>query len=101
MKNPYFLLKETGLPVAYNHFKNEMQLPYLVYRGNGTLNFEADNIVYDSDYLYVVEYYYESKNEEVERQLEDLFNQHEIIWSKTEDVYIYEEDMYIIYYYLT
>lgn len=98
MMNPYRLLTTLELPVSYMKHDREETLPYLVYKGSGSSNFKSDNIVSHSHYMYEVEYYFDRKNEVIERQIETLFNENEIIWEKSEDVYISEEDIFVIYY---
>ena len=99
MKNPYKLLSENlNMEVAYFKFDRPPQLPYLIYAGEGSDNFTADNKVYDSDYNYRVEYYFDRKNEVIERQIEALFDENEIIWSKSADIYIDTERMFAIHY---
>lgn len=100
MNNPYKLLKKTGLPVSYMRNKKEIELPYLIYLGNGSINFKADNKIYNTDNTYIVEYYFKNKNENLERQIEALFNENNIIWEKTEDIFIPDENMIFIRYFL-
>lgn len=100
MNNPYKLLKKTGLQVSYMRNKKEIELPYLIYLGNGSINFKADNKIYNTDNTYIVEYYFKNKNENLERQIEDLFNENNIIWEKTEDIFIPDENMIFIRYFL-
>lgn len=100
MNNPYKLLKKTGLQVSYMRNKKEIELPYLIYLGNGSINFKADNKIYNTDNTYIVEYYFKNKNENLERQIEALFNENNIIWEKTEDIFIPDENMIFIRYFL-
>lgn len=100
MNNPYKLLKKTGLQVSYMRNKKEIELPYLIYLGNGSINFKADNKIYNIDNTYIVEYYFKNKNENLERQIEALFNENNIIWEKTEDIFIPDENMIFIRYFL-
>lgn len=100
MKNPYNLLKNIGIPIAYMKHDKVVDPPFLVYRGSGSDNFGADNTVYNSDYNYTVEYYFITKDEEKEKKLEQLFNDNEIYWEKSEDIYIPSENMYLINYYI-
>lgn len=100
MNNPYKLLKETGLPVSYMRNQKEIELPYLIYLGSGSINLKADNKVYNTDNSYVVEYYFKSKNEHMERKIESLFNDNEVVWEKTEDIFIPDENMIFIRYFI-
>ena len=94
------MLQTLGMPVAYMKHSQPVALPYLIYRGNGSVNLKADNVVYNSDNNYVVEYYFDKKSEATERQIEQLFYQNDIPWEKSEDVYIQTEDMFVIYYFI-
>ena len=96
----YEILKQTGRPVAYHSFKEDTELPFLIWIGAGSKNFGADDKVYHNKYGYVVEYYYEFKDLEMEDKIEELFNSNEIYWQKSEDIYIESERMFVIYYYI-
>lgn len=100
MKNPLNILKELNIPVAYFKFNNRVEPPFLIYRGDGSTNFNADDKVYNASYNYTVEYYFKSKDEYNEIKLEELLNKNEIIWNKSEDIYIPSENMFVIYYFL-
>ena len=39
------LLNTLGVPVAYMLFREPKPLPFIIYRGAGTFNLEADNVV--------------------------------------------------------
>ena len=100
MKNPLDILKKLNMPIAYFKFNKRVNPPFLIYRGDGSNNFKADNVVYNSSYNYNLEFYFKDKNEHKEREIEELLNENEIIWDKSEDVYIPSENIFVIYYYL-
>lgn len=100
MKNPLRLLKKLNMPVAYFKFNKRVNPPFLIYRGDGSANFKADNKVYNSSYNYSLEFYFKEKNENKEREIEELLNENEIIWEKSEDIYIQSENIFLINYYL-
>ena len=93
----YNLLKSTGLPVAYNHFKNPPSLPYIVYLFTYSSNFGADNKVYQKISNYQVELYSDKKDLTSEKLIEDLFDNNDIFYDKTE-TYIDSENFYQVMY---
>jgi len=95
----YEVLKSTGLPCAYSHFKTAQKPPYIVYIGNGQDNFSADNLFYHSINRYQVEYYYKKKDERKERKIETALTNAGYMYEKSEDVYIEDQGLFVIYYY--
>lgn len=79
-------------------FNKTVELPFLIYLGRGSSNLLADNKVYESKYNYTIEYYFNLKDERVEKDIEQLFNDNNIPWEKSEDIFISEENMYLIRY---
>ena len=97
------VLKSTGLPCAYSHFKRgnvPKSPPYLVYLGEGQDVFEADNTHYWKRNRYRVEYYFTDKNEELEAEIEQLLIDNGYLYDKSEDAYIESEGVFVIYYYI-
>lgn len=93
-------LQSTGLPVAYSHFKKAQKPPYLVYIGNGHDVLEADNTHFWRRNTYQIEYYFTEKNEELERQIEDVLLNAGYQYDKSEDVYIQDQNVFVIYFYI-
>jgi hypothetical protein len=96
------LLKTTGLPVAYHHFKNSPEQPppkppYIVYLFSHSSNFGADNQVYSQVDNDQVELYTAKKDQASEKLIEDLFDANDIYWEKTE-TYIESEGLYQVLY---
>lgn len=91
------MLQQTGLPVAYHHFKEAPQLPYVVYLFTDSENFGADNLAYVKNNNYQIELYTALKDPVKEKVLEDLFDSNEIFYEKSE-VYIEKEEIYQILY---
>lgn len=85
--------------ITYNVTKDQ-QLPFLIYRASGSQNFSADNFVYYSEYDYLLEYYFEKKDSETEKEIEEILNDKEIYWTKTDDIYLDEDQMFLIRYYI-
>lgn len=96
-KNPIEIFKDFFLDIEYSvPIKDET--PFLVYRGKGSTNLNAEDQVYYADYDYTIEYYFKYKNEEYERRIEARLNEVGVGWYKSGDIYIEEEGMFVIYY---
>jgi hypothetical protein len=93
----FTLLKSTGLPVAYHHFKTPPEPPYIVYLFSYSSNFGADNKVHGKVNNYQVELYTKTKDPTSEALIEGLFDANEIYWDKTE-TYIESEGLYQVLY---
>ena len=95
--NPAKIFKRFRLPIDYGRTR-EQEPPFLVYTGGGSNNLITDNGVYYSTYDYTVEYYFRVKDERLEQEIEEFFNENGIIWRKSSDVFIREDEIYVIYY---
>lgn len=93
----YNLLKSTGLPVAYHHFDEPPNLPYIIYLFTYSSNFAADGKIYKRFDNYQVELYSEKKDLESEQLIENLFDENDIYYDKSE-TYIESEKMYQVIY---
>lgn len=91
------LLLSTNLPVAYDHWDEPPQFPYLVYLMEVTDNFGADNKVYYEGNSFRVEIYTDIKDLAVEKLVEDTFDNNDIFWERSE-TYIESEKMFQITY---
>lgn len=87
------ILKELGLPVAYRMFQDEQELPYIVFFESQRDSFSADNVTFYSSRQYNIEIYTQTKDFEIEEQLENLLNEKEIFWQQVSDEYIDDEKM--------
>lgn len=96
----YQTLQSTGLPCAYSHFKTAQDPPYIVYIGNGQDVLNADNTHYWRRNTYQVEYYFTTKNESNETDIEDALLENGFIYEKSEDIYIEDQGVFVIYYYI-
>ena len=94
------VLQSTGLPCAYSHFKTAQEPPYIVYIGRRQDVLEADNTHYWRENKYQVEYYYKTKNEQNETDIEDSLLNAGFVYEKSEDVFIEDENVNVIYYYV-
>lgn len=91
------ILERTGLPVAYNCFQTEQQLPFICYMETGTNNFGADNKVYSVIRDITIELYTKTKDIITEMNLEDTLDDYEIFWNK-EETWLDDEKCYMIIY---
>lgn len=94
------LLKTTKLPVAFDHFKTEQELPYLVYIVTGNNNFPADNRMYHTDAVIQLELYTLFKSEDTESTVESVLDGVPFFYTKTEG-YLPDEQMYMVTYQFT
>lgn len=89
-------LKTLGLPVAYDSFKRDYEpdLPFIVYYKTNEETFQADNKNYLSYSDIAIEVYSDFKNEDLERQVEEILNRNELIFRSVEtyweEDYLYE-----------
>lgn len=93
------MLKEAGLPLAYDHFAEgeSPEPPFLIFLFPGSDNMFADNGVYFKISQLNMELYTDKKDPELEEKLEDILTAHEIQWEKSE-VWIDSEKMYEVLY---
>ena len=93
------MLKEAGLPLAYDHFAEgeSPEPPFLIFLFPGSDNMFADNGVYFKISQLNMELYTDKKDPELEEKLEDILTAHEIPWEKSE-VWINSEKMYEVLY---
>lgn len=93
----YNLLQQIKLPLAYNHFKETQNTPYLIYLTEDTSNFGADNKVYFKINNWVIELYTDKKDLNLEAKLEKLLDEAELYYEKYE-AYIDTEKIYQVRY---
>ena len=93
------IMKETGLPFAYDHFAEgeSPDPPFITFLLPGSNNFAADGKVYKKINEVHIELYTDEKNPETEALVEDVLDEHEIFYEKTE-VWIESEKLYEILY---
>lgn len=93
----YNTLLQLGIPVTYSHFKKPAPLPYIIYLGNGSRHFGADNKVYYGIEQVAIELYTENKDTQLECTLQKLLDNNEWFYEKYE-TYIDTEKMYQVRY---
>lgn len=94
------VLDKVGIPTAYQTFKKEQALPYLIFMQTGSNNVSADNVVYYKNNSYVIELYSEDKAFKLEEKIEELLTEHEIYWEKSEDIRLEDEEITQVNYYI-
>lgn len=94
------ILTHTGLPVAYDHFKEKTPLPFISFIQAGTVNINADNKAYYTANKYNIELYTSEKDEKTEDKIQEILNNNEIPWRKSEDIRIETENITEIIYYI-
>lgn len=92
------VLQSTGIPAAYSHFTTDQDPPFIVYLGGGQVQFKADNELYKKANIYQVEYYFKTKDEEAEAEIEQALTDASFFYEKSEDEYITDQDLHVIYY---
>lgn len=92
--------QQTGIPVAYSHFKKAVTPPFIVYMGDGQNQFHAEDTVYWRENEYTVEFYFTKKDEALEASIEDALLAGGFRYTKSEDAFIESEGVFVIYYYV-
>lgn len=90
-------LKEIGLPVAYSHFSDIPNPPYLVYLFSYSNDLIADNVNYKSISNFQIELYTTIKDLPSEKLVEDKLKEIELPFRKLE-TYIDSEKLFQILY---
>ena len=93
------IMKEVGLPFAYDHFAEgeSPEPPFICFLIPGSDNFAADGRVYYKINSVNVELYTDLKDPELEERLETVLDRHGIFYQKSE-VWIEEEKLYEVLY---
>lgn len=80
------ILKEIGIPFAYDHFAEgeSPSLPFICYLTPGTDNFAADGIAYLKVNEINIELYTDFKDLSVERKVESVLDKFGIYYEKLE-----------------
>ena len=94
------LLDTTDLPVAFDHFRTEQALPYLVYIVTGDTVFAADNSAYYTAPVIQLELYTAYKSETTEGAVETVLQSVPFFYTKAEG-YLPDEQMYMVTYTFT
>lgn len=92
------LLKQIKIPVAYDHFIDEVEPPFMAYREKATDNFKADNKVYLFFNAFEIELVTTKKDVELENKISNLLTENEIPYEKTDEIWDNNEKIYHIFY---
>ncbi|NWK10406.1 hypothetical protein [Clostridium cadaveris] len=91
------MLKISRYPVTYSHFKTSPKPPFLVYIRTQSDNFAADNKAYSKLNSYKIELYNSKKDIEVEKIIENIFDENNIFYT-IDEVWIDSEKLYQVSY---
>ena len=93
------ILKETGIPFAYDHFAEgeSPEPPFICYLLPASDNFSADGKVYYKISGVNIELYTDMKDLSAEQKIEAVLDKHGIFYDKTE-VWIESEKLYEVLY---
>lgn len=87
------LLKASGYPVAYSHFKEPQSPPFICYLVNDSNNLMADNKVFKKIDNVSIELYTSKKDLAAESKIEQILDDNEIPY-ETYEVYIDSEKLF-------
>jgi len=93
-------LETTGLEVRYSHFTNPAEPPFLVYMGSGQAQDHAQDTIYWKQNQFRIEYYYTTKDPDLEETIESALLNNGFRYTKSEDTWIESEGVFLIYYYV-
>lgn len=88
-------LEEIGIPVAFQHFKEEQILPYAAWLDGGTNNTVADNQVYYVGGSISLELYFKKMDTQLIKKVENLLTVNLFIWERMPAIFLDQEKMYI------
>ena len=93
------ILKESGIPFAYDHFAEgeSPDPPFICYLLPESDNFSADGKAYLKVSVANIELYTDEKSPATEQMLEDILDAHEIFYEKSE-IWIESEKLYEVLY---
>ena len=93
------ILRELGIPFAYDHFAQgeSPDPPFICYLIPGTNNFSADGVAYYKINQYNIELYTDLKDLSLERKIEEALDEASIFYNKSE-TWIESESLYEVLY---
>lgn len=91
------VLVRTGLPVAYEAFKNNQSLPCITYNVSYSDNFGADSKVYKKIYHMDIFLFTANKDLATEKLLEDELDNADLFYDVTESYLDNEKAFQILY----
>ena len=99
-KNLYELLKTLNIPIAYDHFDSDknVPIPFIIYRETSPSTFNADGITYHQFFNYEIELITKKKEITLERQIDGLLTNNKIPYSRNDEVWDNNEKIYHNFY---
>lgn len=99
-KTIYDLLSTLNIPVAYDHFVSdkEIPIPFVVYREISSDTFKADGITYYRPYNFEIELITEKKDVVLQKTIEDLLTTNNIPYDVGDELWDDDEKIYHNYY---
>jgi hypothetical protein len=94
----YQVIQTIDLPCVYGVFRKGQTLPYFSYTGAGQDIFYADNTGYHRVNFYQLIYYFKTKDEEAESEIEQTLLDNGYTYDKGSDLYDESEGIYYIIY---
>lgn len=93
------ILRELGIPFAYDHFAQgeSPDPPFICYLIPGTNNFSADGVAYYKINQFNIELYTDLKDLSLERKIEEALDEASIFYNKSE-TWIESESLYEVLY---
>lgn len=92
------ILEQLKIPVAYDHFNEATNPPFIAFRRYSQNNFGADDVVYEKINNYYVYLVTDYKDVELEEQLENVLTEADIFFNVESEDYIDDEKCYQIVY---
>ena len=91
------ILEKSDLPVTYRAYQegNAPDMPYLIYYESSPVINAADNTVNHQIKSVTVELAFESKDEDLEERLEELWATNELFFDVQEETFIDTERLYV------
>ena len=99
-KTLFELLKTLNIPVAYDHFvsNKDIPIPFVVYRETNTDTFKADDKTYYRPYNFEIELITEKKEVAIQETIEKLLTDNNIPYDIADEVWDDDEKIYHNYY---
>ena len=94
----YQAISNIQIPAIYGTYKKDQPVPYISYTGDGQDTFFADNGAYHRVNLYQLVYYYKTKDETKEDEIEETLLANGYLYEKSSDYYDSSENVYYIIY---
>lgn len=98
LENVNKLLLGLNIDVAYNHFNQKTNPPYVVYYVQVSENLFADNKVISENVIVLIELYTKKKDPKLEGQLKSILNENELPYELVGESFIEDDNVYQVVY---